>query len=266
MSGREQGNRCRETTGVVVKAFASLLEEQAVDGQVAVDKIRRMCLAIGGTDGLLADFYSTSERSCLSTFALRQVDAQRTNYIGRIVTKTFAHVLDDRASGLSRRHLGQFFTALRMILGEEGYDDIQSHCAAVAADLASPDGVTRWDLFYAHAEIARMRERILISIARIFRRFEPRKDWLLIIMNSSPNSRSTASTAFVLKKAADRTALDFGEAKFVTLFEALFAGVDPKAMSDDEAAAFQGRWGVTPETMFGPLFKDLSRMKIRLLA
>jgi len=222
---------------------------------------------VGGTGEILDDLYASSERSCQDIFALRQVDGQRTNYIGRIVTKTFSHVLDDRSSGITRSHLGRFFTALRMILGEEVYDDLQSRCAAIAAEVSrGDDGVTRWEAFYHHPDVMLIRERVLVSIARTFRRFEPRKDWLMIVMNSSPGSRSIGGSAFVTAAQGKRGADEFGDAKFLLVFDALFASCAPKAMDDAQRAEFLSRWQVAPEAVFGPILSELARLRARLAA
>lgn len=267
MSESDLGSRCRSTAGTVVRVFAGLLEEQAVGGQVSVDAIRRTCAVVGGGGEILDDLYASSERSCQDIFVLRQMDSQRTNYIGRIVTKTFAHVLDDRASGITRSHLGRFFTALRMILGEEVYDELQGRCAAIAAEVSrGSDGVTRWEAFYQHPDVMLVRERVLVSIARTFRRFEPRKDWLMIVMNSSPANRSIGGSAFVAAAPVRREAEGFGDAKFLLVFGALFASCDPKAMDDAHRADFLSRWQVAPEAVFGPILVELARLRTRLAA
>ncbi|CUW40444.1 protein of unknown function [Magnetospirillum sp. XM-1] len=265
MSENDPGARCRSTAGIVVRAFAGLLEEQAVGGQVSVDAIRRTCNAVGGAGDLLDDLYAGAERTCQDLFALRQVDSQRVNYIGRIVTKTFAHVLDDRASGITRSHLGRLFAALRMILGEEAFDEIQERCAVIAGEVSSGNGgVTRWEAFYRHSEALLIRERILVSIARTFRRFEARMDWLLIVMNSSPGSRSLGGGAFVAAKPGKRCSDDFDAAKFLKIFEALFASCDLQAMDEGARNDFLSRWQVTPDSVFGPLLAELAQLRMRL--
>ena len=267
MSEKELGSRCRHTAGIVVKAFAGLLEEQAIGGQVSVDAIRRTCSVVGGGGDMLDDFYAGTERTCQDLFALRQVDGQRTNYVGRIVTKTFAHVLDDRASGITRAHLGRLFTALRMILGEEVYDELQGRCGAIAAEVSfGAVGVTRWEAFYRHPEIALIRERVLVSVARTFRRFEARKDWLLIVMNSSPAARTIGGSAFMAATPGKRCTDEFGEGKFLLMFDALFASYRPDSMDERQCTGFLARWQVAAEAIFGPIFMELDRIRTRLAA
>jgi hypothetical protein len=267
MSENNLGARCRSTAGIVVRAFAGLLEEQAVGGQVSVDAIRRTCDAVGGAGDFLDDLYAGSERTCQDLFVLRQVDSQRVNYIGRIVTKTFAHVLDDRASGITRSHLGRLFAALRMILGEEAFDEIQGRCAAIAAEASSGNGgVTRWEAFYRHPETLLIRERILVSVARTFRRFEARLDWLMIVMNSTPGNRSLGGGAFEAAKPGKRCTDDFDVAKFLKIFEALFASCDARTMDEAARTDFLSRWQVTPEAVFGPLLAELAQLRGRLSA
>ncbi len=262
MGSAMMGSHCRSTASLAIKAFAEALEEQAVGGRVSVSTIRRLSEVLSQVPGPLAAHYAIAEQTCVSNFAMQQMDLQRTNYVGRIAVKTFSHLLLDPSSGIGRKHLTPFFSALRMILGEEIHDSLQEKCAAVVAQLSETSGVTPWEEFYAHPEVVRITEIVLVSMAKALRRFEPRKDWLLIVMNSNPTSQSTGSTAFIARTGpSSKTVQGFNEANLMVLLDAMFSSVRPSAMNDEAKVAFRARWGLGVEEMFGPLFVEITMWK-----
>ncbi|TAN79710.1 MAG: hypothetical protein EPN20_00295 [Magnetospirillum sp.] len=260
MEASGSGYHCQLNAGVAIKAFATALEEQAVDGRVAVPVIRRLSDVLSKVPGPLTQHYASVERICGNNFALQQLDRQRTNYVGRIAVKTFSHLMADPQSGIERKHLGSFFSALRMILGEEVYSDLQDKCATIVATLPNRNGTVPWSEFYAHPEAAVILEKILVSVARTLRRFEPRKDWFLIVMNTTPTSHSLGSKAFIAKSGpATIVAQEFGEIHLMRLLSAMFANTHPTVMSDEDKAGFLTRWNVSVEAMFGPLFVEIAK-------
>ena len=260
MEAAASGQNCRRAAGVAIKALAAALEEQAVDGQVAIPVIRRLSDMLSKGPGPLALHYASVEQVCSTNFALQQLGRQRTNYVGRIAVKTFSHLMTDPRSGIERRHLGSFFCALRMILGEEVYCDLQDKCGAIVATLSQQNGMVSWSEFYRHPEIVLTLERIQVSVARTLRRFEPRKDWFLIVMNTAPTSHSLGSRAFIAPSGpSPKSVHDFSEMSLMRLLNAMFANVRPGAMRDEDKAGFIARWGVTVETMFGPLFLEVAK-------
>jgi hypothetical protein len=264
MEASAPGNNCHLSAGLAIKAFATALQAQAINGQVPLPVILRLSEALSKEPGPLARHYATVERLCCSSFALQQMDRQRTNYVGRIAVKTFSHLMADPLSGIDRRHLGSFFSALRMILGEKVYSDLQETCRAIIATLPPQNGSIAWTAFYGHPDIVLILERIQVAVARTLRRFEPRKDWFLIVMNTNPTSQSLGSTAFVTKGGpASKSVQDFSEANLMRLLEAMFANVRPAAMSDGDKAGFLNRWGVSVETVFGQLLVEITRRQHR---
>lgn len=254
------GYHCQLMAGVAIKAFATALEERAVNGQVAIPVIRRLSDVLSQIPGPLARHYARVEENCGTNFALQQLDRQRTNYVGRIAVKTFSHLMADPSSGIGRKHLGSFFSALRMIQGEEVYADLQDKCAMIVATLPHKNGTVPWGDFYAHPEVMLILEKIQVSVARTLRRFEPRKDWFLIVMNTTHTSQSLGSTTFIGKSGpASVSVQEFGEIHLMRLLSAMFANVHPSALGDEDKAAFLSRWGVTVEAMFGPLFVEIAK-------
>ncbi|CAA7614366.1 hypothetical protein [Magnetospirillum sp. SS-4] len=252
------GKRCRGVAGVAVRALIDLLDESATDGTVSMDVVRRIANAVLSARGPLSEYYANWEMGCDSAFTLRRIEQQRTDFIGRIVTQPFSALLDDRASGIERKHLPQFFAAIHLIVGDEPYDGLRTRANEAAERHRTADGAVAWDNFYGDDDVKRVFETIAVAVARSFRRFEPRRDWFLIIMNSSPSSISTASNAFIPKKAEDKVTREFGEHQMSRLFQALFSQFRIETFTPERKAAFMERWGSEPEKVFGPLFVSLA--------
>jgi hypothetical protein len=251
------GKRCRGVAGVAVRALIDLLDESATDGAVTMDVVRRIANAVLSARGPLSDYYANWETGCESAFTLRRIERQRTDFIGRIVTQPFALLLDDRDAGIERKHLPQFFAAIRMIVGDEPYDGLRTRANEAAERHRTPEGAVAWEDFYRDFDVLQVFETIAVAVARSFRRFEPRKDWFLIIMNSSPSSVSTASNAFIPKRTEDKVTREFCEVQMARMFSALFSEFRLETFTPERKAVFMERWGSEPEKIFGPLFVSL---------
>lgn len=256
----QPGSRCRNTAGVALRAFLDLLEEAAADGKVSVETARRIAEAVMAAGGPIAAIYARAELACDEAFSIRRIESQRHDRLGRLIVHPFAHLLDTPCSGVERKNLPQFFTAIRMILGDEAHEALKARCAVLAEMFRTPEGIIDWERVYDDPEAALIREQVLVAIARSFRRFEPRVDWFLIVMNSTATAVSLGSGAFIPRKADDRPAQEFAERSFCRLFHALFAGCRPEDYDTAARAAFAERWGAPPEKVFGPLCVDLKRL------
>ncbi|MGE5505495.1 MAG: hypothetical protein ACM31L_13825 [Actinomycetota bacterium] len=260
VSAPEGGRRCRSTAAVAVRAFLELLEESAVDGQVAVDAARRIAEAIIGAGGPLSTFYSASERACDHQFDLQRIERKRTDHFGRVIAQPFAHLFDQPGAGIERKHLPQFFAAVRMMVGEEVHEEMKARASVLAEGHRTPDNMVDWEAFYDDPLTQGLLEQVLVTIGRSFRRFEPRKDWFLIVMNSNPQAISLASNAFIPKKTEDKAVREFTEVNLCRMFRALFASVHPDTFDKDRRKAFFERWGSDPDKVFGQLFVELQRL------
>lgn len=254
------GKRCRSVAAVAILALTDILEEGAVDGMVSMNEVRRVAKAVLAARGPLGEHYALWEDGCDAAFTLRRIERQRVDFIGRILARPFSDYFDDKASGIERKHLPQFFAAVRMIVGTEPFDVLRARAGSAAERHRTPDGMVGWPDFYADADVKMVFEELLVTIARSFRRFEPRKDWFLIIMNSSPSSVSTASNAFIPKRQEDKVLREFTELHMARMFQALFASHRPDTFTPERRAAFVERWGSEPEKVFGPLFVSLAQL------
>lgn len=251
------GTHCRQTAGVALRAFLDLIEETAVDGKISVEAARRVAEAIMAANGPIATVYSHAEIACEDAFTTRRIESQRRDRLGWLITQNFAHLLDDPQSGIGRKNLAQFFAAIRMILGDEMHETMRARCAVLAELYRTPEGIVDWDRFYVDAEADLLREQVLVAIARSFRRFEPRVDWFLIVMNCNATAVSLGSGAFIPRKPDEKIIQDFSIRSFCHLFQALFEPVRPESFDVAGRAAFAARWGSPPEKIFGPLLVEL---------
>jgi hypothetical protein len=248
-----------------LNTFLDVVERaQGADGQVSMDQVRRIASAFIAAQGPLAVFYARSESACETAFEAAAVERQRADYLGRLVAHSFAHLLDAPGSGIERKHLPQFFAAMRMMLGDDLHAELKARTKLIAETHRGDDGLISGDGLYADPRARVVQERVLVSIARSFRRFEPRKDWFLIMMDSSPTAVSVASNAFVPKKPEDKATHQFSERQMVHLFEALFQTVHPSTYDDAQRADFVERFGSDPQTVFGPFFVELRALAGRL--
>lgn len=259
-SNVETGLRCRQTAGIVVRAFVNLMQEVAVDGKVSLEDVQRIGAAVMGAGGPLANFYARTETRCEAGFAMAVVERQRTDFFGRLVCSTFEDLLERKDSGIERKNLPQFFAAIRMLLGEDNYEEMKSRCTWLVERNRGEDSLIDWPRYFADPDAQLVVENVLVTVARSFRRFEPRKDWFLIVMNSSPSAVSLGSSVFVPKRQEDKVTRGFNDIHMVRLFETMFSSMRGEAFAPDRRQAFAERWGVEPEKIFGPLFVEILRM------
>ncbi|MBC7952393.1 MAG: hypothetical protein H7Z12_11325 [Rhodospirillaceae bacterium] len=258
-----EGVHCRSMAVQTLKAFLAALERHATGGMISLDNARRAAAALIGGDPTMATAFARSEAHCEASFALANVERQRHDHLARLVTRPFAHLLDDPAVGLERRHLGQLFAAMRMMLGDEIHVELKGRAAIIADEHRGPDGLVDWDAFYGDDRSRELLETVLVTMAKSFRRFEPRKDWFLIMMNSTPSSVSVGSNAFVPLKPEDRVKGQFTEGHLARLFDAMFEPMRPNHFDAASRAAFAQRFGATPEALFGPFFVEIRAMSGR---
>ncbi len=196
---------------------------------------------------------------CTFAFHRAAIECQRSDILGRLVVEPFAGLLDQQ-SGMERKRLGQFLSAIRMMVGEEDHEDLRNKAALLADTHRDIDGIVDWDEFHADPAAGLILEHVLVSIANSFRRFDSRRDWFLVVLNANPSAVSTASNAFVQLKPEDRARFAFTENHMARVFDALFASVRRDTFTSDRLRRFGKRWNAPPDKIFGPLFLEVARL------
>ncbi len=177
-------------------------------------------------------------------------DRRRTNYLGRLVTETFSRLLDCSDLCLNRGHLPRLLEAFRVILGEAPHDALSGRCAQIADGYRAANGFIDWEGYYADSQSWAALQTVLVAVARSFRRFEPRREWLLITMAPEGDMAEDLPR--------------FGETQFLCLFQKLFAPMRPETFDESERMAFTERFGSPPDVLFAPVFAHLDEMAARL--
>ncbi|CAA7613223.1 hypothetical protein [Magnetospirillum sp. UT-4] len=260
----ETGIHCRSMVGMAMRGFLELVEMAAGGKPIGVEQVRRLADSYLNAGESMTTFYAKGEARCEQIFALAAIERQRRDQLGRLIAEGFAHLLDQPGSGIERKHLGQFFTAIRLMLGDELHDQLKARCKLIAETHRGPDNLIDWPAFHADPRAETVLDQVLVAIARSFRRFDPRMDWFLILMHSSPSSVSTSSNAFVPKRPEDKASRTFSELQAVRLFEALFARVRPDTFDEERTARFVERFGSDPQSVFGPFFVALTGLGNRV--
>jgi hypothetical protein len=254
------GSNCREISGKAIQALLSLIDEIAVDGKVDQMAVHKIAQAILAAEGPLAAAYAHREQKCAFAFHRTAIECQRVDILGRLIIRPIEELLD-QPDGLERQRVGQLLTTIRMLVGEEDHEVLRADASTLGDAHRGADGFVDWDEFYADAEGGLILERVLVALAHSFRRFDPRRDWFLTVMNANPAAVSVASNAFVPLKPEDRAKFAFTEAHMATLFDVLFDSVKPNRFTGDRLRAFSRRWNAVPEKLFGPLFLEIARMR-----
>lgn len=230
------GRRCRMQWEPVLNNFLDVLDRAARNGSIEMEQVRLLADAFLRAEGPMAEYYAKSEGRCIDAFAAQSNDHKRQDHLGRLVAKPFAGLFT-QAGGMDRRHLPQFFSTIRMILGDEVHADLRARAKLIAEAHRDENGVVNWEAFHADPRAVRILDRVRAMIAKSFRRFEPRKDWLLLVMNQAPVSVSLGSNIFVQKGQAQREVPPFTERQMLQMFDALFADLAPGRLSADRQTA-----------------------------
>lgn len=238
----EEGSRCQQMAKMALGIALKRLETEAEGGVISLDQVRTVATRLSSDNALLAACCGKMARDCQADFSAQRFEVLRRNFLGRVVVKPLAALLDDPQNGIERGHLGQFFTALRMMMGNETYDQLASRAEQAALRHRGASGNVEWNGFYDDPDMAEVNETALVAMARAFSRFDVRQDWLLTIMNKTP-----------------KPGLRFERRHMYLLLSTLFAPQRIKLHFGIEAREkFVAKWGEAPEKLFGPVLTGMS--------
>jgi hypothetical protein len=172
------------TADNTLRAFAAALEDHAVNGMVPVAVIRSLTARLCGDGSPLTTYFNAAESAFQAHLTALKLDGERRDYLGRAITKSLIPLLDDPDSGVNREHLGQLFTAIRLILGDHVHSVLQEGCVMLVAEMRQPDGSIPWDRFYDDPRLHTIMNTVRACVAKAFVNREARKDWFLTVMNT----------------------------------------------------------------------------------
>jgi hypothetical protein len=240
----------RETANTLLDAFIRAVEQADAGGKLSLADLTRVAEALKASPDL-EPIYERAYAEIASGVLHESQEAQRVEVFHRLMTHPLDPLLD--AGDLSRDALPNFFNFLRLVLGEE-VDTLQARCVEVHDALSAKFGdAFTWDMFFTDERAKLILYRVLARVAETFKRFEPRRDWFISVMQYTPATIGVAHNVFVPNKG--RETYTFGEAEFKRMFRHLFAPV--KAMSEADRALFERELGTSPDAAFAQLFREL---------
>ena len=254
-------NSCRVAGNFAIGVFLKLLREAASDGVVKMEDAERVARTVMDAKGPLETFYRQTFAEWTAAYEETKIQGQRTNVFGRLVVETFVHLFDDPRSEITRELLPRFFTALYMLLGDQDLAECREICMVVATEKRAELGDTPiWEAYFADRRCIAVLDRILVIIARRFKRFEIRKNWFLTIMNTDQENVSLAGNVFVPKEKNSTAEKVFADRNFYLLFTSLFDSVRLRNLEEARKADFKERFGETPKKIFGAFFIELEKL------
>lgn len=240
----------RETANTLLDAFIRAVEQADAGGKLSLADLTRVADALKASPEL-EPIYERAYAEIASGVMQQAQEAQRVEVFHRLMTHPLDPLLD--AGELSRDALPNFFNFLRLVLGEE-VDTLQEQSVALHDELKAKFGdAFTWDMVYTDERAKLILFRVLARIAETFKRFEPRRDWFISVMQYTPASIGVAHNVFVPNKG--RESYVFGEAEFRRMFRHLFAPV--KSMSEADRALYEREFGASPDAAFAALLREL---------
>ena len=184
--------------------------------------------------------------------AAEMTQERRGDSFHRLMVHPLTELLESEA--LSRTLLPNYFNFLHLVLGDQ-QDVLAGQCAEILAELRQDPHFT-WDFFYDDPRAKAVLWGVLMRIAETFKRFEPRRDWFISLMQNRMHAVSIAPNAFVpLAHQEEDNKVTFGKPQFDLLFGALFRPLLRLSGPDD--SAFARLLGAPPARLVAPLVEKL---------
>ncbi len=247
----------RHAVVTMLDAFVKTVEAEVElrGGNIGAEEVSRIAEAMK-VSGEMDNFYRAVFSQIVSTIVDAQQVNRRTNSFGRLMV----HPLSDffQSQQLDRGMLHNFFFFIHSLVGDEE-DEWNAQCNVVVDELRERMGAAfGWDEFYADPRAQAIFWQVLVKIARAFKRFDTRREWLFRIMQHKQTSISLAPNKYV--QIGDGLEIaQFTKADFLTVFDNLFAPV--RKLSPEAATRFEAATGLTPEAAFDSFFHELALYK-----
>ncbi|TAN48205.1 MAG: hypothetical protein EPN26_12900, partial [Rhodospirillales bacterium] len=222
--------QCSSTAREILGALFKLAAERSADGHcIRLSDLHTIIEHMSVPSGPFDAFYAHRARSCLGSAKVFELDKRRTNALTRIILHPAEWLFDVPQAELPRGIMPRLVEALRMMLGCDLHEALQQRATAIAhAHRDEKTGVTDWEGVFASDEARAILLEALVALADCFRRFDLRKDWFLLFLNTNPASSAVASNAFFVRSAEERSRhKQIGDAQFSALMRVLFSSVHP---------------------------------------
>ena len=184
--------------------------------------------------------------------ASEMAQERRADPFRRLLVHPLTELLESEA--VSRALLPNYFNFLHLVLGDQ-QDALTRQCEEIVDEVRKDPHFT-WDFFYDDPRAKAVLWGVLLHIVEAFKRFEPRRDWFISLMQNRMHAVSIAPNAFVpLAHSEEDNVVSFDKPQFDLLFGALFRPLLRLAAQDD--AAFTRLFGAPPARLIRPLVEKL---------
>jgi len=237
--GRDELHRYAQT---IIGAFliSSRHEELAQEAKAFLDSDR------------CADLTNQFLETLVHAVASGIAQERRADPFRRLMCHPLTELLE--SDQISRTLLPNYFNFLHLVLGDQ-QDELTAECEGIL-EAARQDPHFTWDFFYDDPRAKAVLWGVLMRIAETFKRFEPRRDWFIGLMENRMHAVSIAPNAFIpLAHGEEDNKVSFGKAQFDLLFGALYRPLLRMSAQDD--AAFTRMFGAPPAKLVAPLVEKL---------
>lgn len=155
---------------------------------------------------------------------------------------------------ISRSLLGNYFSFLHLVLGD-AQEELTARCQTIIEAIRQQEEFS-WDGFYDDPRAKQVLWSVLMRVNETFKRFEPRRDWFISLMQNRSHAVSLASNAFVpLPRSEEEDQAQFTMDHFNLMFGALFRPL--LTLEPREQADFTKQFGAPPAVLVRPLVEKL---------
>ncbi|RCK43452.1 hypothetical protein TH25_21405 [Thalassospira profundimaris] len=226
--------RHHDAAWAVLERFASGLADKArhQGNAISAEEIEKSLAILRGQPRLFDDAW-TAVKAEISAANTRRNPSIRNDPFGRLLVSRFAHLLAGREAGdlehgaLSRDMLQPFFHAIRMMVGADTIEQIDSEIRSIVETHADEDDDMRdatdyWDHLAENPLVSKQITMVFVRMAMHFADYEKRKKWFIQLVNDNMHRNGTQ--------------WEFTENHFIKLVHALFRDVRAILASPERSA------------------------------
>jgi len=210
--GHEPAVPCRNIAAMVGQLVYQLVIEQARDGVVRVEDLKRVLALVSQGSGQLDRQYKAQQETCTGSLrANRRHVSSRSNAFQRLMVRPFETLLTSDPPGYPRAVLGNYFEVLAAAFGDK-LTEYDRHCKAIfQALLVSHGNNLDWDVFFTDPRAIQVLAHALKRLMRFLD--SPAGQWAWVQSMTRPNpsgARPTDAQADAVRQALESTVLGLG--------------------------------------------------------
>ncbi|OSQ44136.1 MULTISPECIES: hypothetical protein [unclassified Thalassospira] len=226
--------RHHDAAWAVLERFATGLADKARSqgNAISVEDIHKALVSLKAQPNLFDDAWHALETEVTAANA-RRTPSIRNDPFGRLLVSRFAHLLEGREAGdlehgaLSREMLHPFFQVIRMMVGADTIEQIDSEIRAIVDTHAHEEDEMRdatdyWDHLSANPLVSKQITMVFVRMAMHFADYQKRKNWFIQLVNDNIHRNGSS--------------WEFTEDHFIKLIHAMFRDVRTILSSPERSA------------------------------